>query len=60
MEYLGMVKTLEARKDHRRLLRERERTSRGGLGILGTLGMALVAHRFQQMADGIHELTKKK
>jgi hypothetical protein len=60
MDYLGMVKSLEARREYRRLSHERKRAARGGLGILSTLGMALFAHRFQQMADGINKLAKKK
>ena len=60
IQYLGMVKTIEARKGYRSLLRKKERASRGGLGILGTLGMICAIHDFQKMADGIDKLAKKK
>jgi cell division septum initiation protein DivIVA len=60
IEYLGMVKRLEARKSDRRLLRKRERASRDGLGILGTLGAVCAINDFQKMAHGIDKLAKKK
>jgi hypothetical protein len=55
-----MVNRLEARKGHRKLLRKTERAARGGLGILGTLGMTLAIHDLQRMAHGIDKLAKKK
>ena len=60
IEYLGMVKSLEARKDHRKLLRKRERTANGGLGFFGTLGAILAINDFQKMAHGIDKLAKRK
>ena len=60
IEYLGMVKRLEARKGYRKLLRKRERAASGGLGLWGTLGMILFINDFQKMAHGIDKLAKKK
>ena len=60
IEYLGMVKRLEARKGCRKLLRKRERAASGGLGFLGTLGAILAINDFQKMAHGIDKLAKKK
>jgi hypothetical protein len=60
IEYLGMVKKLEARKGYRKLLRKRERAASGGLGFLGTLGAILAINDFQKMAHGIDKLAKKK
>jgi hypothetical protein len=60
VEYLGMVKRLEARRGYRRFLREREQANSGGLGLFGTLGALCAIHRFQKMADGIEKLAKKK
>jgi len=60
VEYLDMVKRLEARKDYRKLLRKRERAASGGLGFFGTLGAILFINDFQKMAHGIDKLAKKK
>jgi hypothetical protein len=60
IEYLGMVKRLEARKEHRKLLRKQERAASGGLGLWGTLGMIFAINDFQKMAHGIDKLAKKK
>ena len=60
IEYLGMIKRLEARKGYRKLLRKRERAASGGLGLFGTLGMILAINDFQKMAHGIDKLAKKK
>ena len=60
IEYLGMVKRLEARKGYRKLLRKRERAASGGLGFFGTLGAILFINDFQKMAHGIDKLAKKK
>ncbi len=60
IEYVGMVKRLEARKGCRKLLRKRERTAQGGLGFFGTLGAMCAIHDFQKMADGIDKLAKRK
>lgn len=60
IEYLGLVKRLEARKEYRRLLRKQERVASGGLGLWGTLGAILAVHDFQKMANGIDKLAKKK
>lgn len=60
VEYLGMVKRLEARKEYRKLSHEKRRATRGGLGFLGTLGAILAINDFQKMAHGIDKLAKKK
>jgi hypothetical protein len=60
VEYLGMVKRLEARKEHRKLLRKREQAASGGLGLWGTLGAILAINDFQKMAHGIDKLANKK
>jgi hypothetical protein len=60
VEYLGMVKRLEARKGYRKLLRKREQAASGGLGLWGTLGAILAINDFQRMAHGIDKLANKK
>jgi hypothetical protein len=60
LQYLGLVKNLEARQEYRRLLRKQERLASGGLGLWGTLGAILAIHDFQKMAHGIDKLAKKK
>ena len=60
IEYLGLVRKLEARKGYRKLLRKREQEASGGLGFLGTLGAICAINDFQKMAHGIDKLAKKK
>jgi hypothetical protein len=60
IDYLGMVRRLEARKEYRKLLRKQERVASGGLGLWGTLGAILAINDFQKMAHGIDKLAKKK
>jgi hypothetical protein len=60
IQYLGLVKNLEARQEYGKLLRKREEAASGGLGLFGTLGMILAINDFQKMAHGIDKLAKKK
>jgi hypothetical protein len=60
LQYLGLVKSLEARQEYQKLLRKREQAASGGLGLFGTLGMILAINDFQKMAHGIDKLAKKK
>ena len=60
LEYLGLVKNLDARTEYRKLLRKREQAASGGLGFLGTLGAICAINDFQKMAHGIDKLAKKK